>query len=127
MARSNENIGALVQILGGAPEDKKKKWCWKGLEKFVNRGDSIKDYADLSKAWPTFWPVNIRVRDSDAAGSKKVSLNWHEDAALVVARAASRARRQYSRPLQTVPNVSTVNAVCEGLPNVACHCFYSRF
>ena len=63
-----------------APEDKEKKWYWKGLERFVNTGDSMKDYDDLSKAWPTFWPANIRGFDPDFTDSKEVSLNWHANA-----------------------------------------------
>ncbi len=32
---------------------------WKGLERFVNCGDSLDDYQALGRAFPAFWPVNI--------------------------------------------------------------------
>jgi hypothetical protein len=32
---------------------------WNGLERFVNCGDSERDYAALSRAFPDFWPAEI--------------------------------------------------------------------
>src|SRR5271155_2174203 len=32
---------------------------WKGLERFVNCGDSQSDYQALGRAFPDFWPVEI--------------------------------------------------------------------
>ena len=33
---------------------------WKGLERFVNCGDSERDYRALGRAFPEFWPVEIQ-------------------------------------------------------------------
>jgi hypothetical protein len=32
---------------------------FKGLERFVNTGDSLEEYKALSKAWPDFWPLSL--------------------------------------------------------------------
>ena len=63
-----------------AVQDKPKKWFWRGLERFVNTGDSPEDYRSLAKGWPTFWPVTIEDRDSHSSGKTQVNLNWHNDA-----------------------------------------------
>jgi hypothetical protein len=36
-----------------------KERLWKGLERFVNCGDSESDYKALGRAFPDFWPVEI--------------------------------------------------------------------
>ena len=36
-----------------------KEWFLKALGRFVNTGDSIKDYEALSKAYPSMWPLAV--------------------------------------------------------------------
>jgi len=40
-----------------APSEREQ--LWKGLERFVNCGDSESDYRALGRAFPEFWPVKI--------------------------------------------------------------------
>lgn len=51
---------------------------WKGLERFVNCGDSLEDFQALSRAFPGFWPAPIENHDE-----KLVEL-WNEETQQVV-------------------------------------------
>jgi hypothetical protein len=53
--------------------DKPKQWFWKGLERFVNTGNSADDYHALASAFPTFWPLPV----GDARGNE---LGWSDPA-----------------------------------------------
>jgi len=69
---------------------------WKGLERFVNCGDSVSDYQALGRAFPDFWPVDVSHtfdlrKETRAPGDvgapalgpgkfdflRQESLNWH--------------------------------------------------
>jgi hypothetical protein len=63
-----------------AAQDKPKKWFWKGLERFVNAGDSTEDYRSLAKGWPTFWPVTIEGRDLNSRDKTLVIYDWNDEA-----------------------------------------------
>jgi len=63
-----------------AAEEKQKNWYWKGLERFINTGESLADYSGLSKAWPTFWPTTIEGQDPNTAEKMQIVLNWHANA-----------------------------------------------
>lgn len=49
---------------------------YKGLERFVNAGDDLKDYKALPKAWPDFWPFDLQ----DGHGN---SLAWADECHLL--------------------------------------------
>jgi len=65
MARhSNQGLwapgGATVHLslpIYLAPPQRER--LWKGLERFVNCGDSLEDYQALGRGWPHFWPVEV--------------------------------------------------------------------
>lgn len=53
-----------------------KERLWKGLERFVNCGDSIRDFHDLGRAFPGFWPVGIQYKpDSNEVFGRPLA--WH--------------------------------------------------
>jgi hypothetical protein len=37
-----------------------KQRLFRGLERFANTGDSPEEYRALAKAWPSFWPLDLR-------------------------------------------------------------------
>jgi len=47
-----------------APRERQR--LYKGLERFVNAGDAPEDYKALSKAWSSFWPLDLQGAWSDA-------------------------------------------------------------
>jgi hypothetical protein len=49
---------------------------WKGLERFVNCGDNVRDFQDLGRAFPGFWPVGILYRPDSKAVFPQ-DLQWH--------------------------------------------------
>jgi len=51
-----------------APEERQR--LFRGLERFANTGDDLADYNALSKAWPSFWPLNL------GGGQDHRSLQW---------------------------------------------------
>ena len=53
-----------------APAERKR--LFRGLERFVNAGDSIEEYKALGKGWPNLWPRTLL----DAQGH---SLAWADD------------------------------------------------
>jgi hypothetical protein len=59
--------------------DKPKEWFWRGLERFVNTGDSLEGYRNLAKAWPTFWPMTLEVPRHHSTNKSPVSLNWRDE------------------------------------------------
>src|SRR5579862_133021 len=44
---------------------------FRGLERFVNTGDSNGEYKALAKAWPRFWPINF--------GGVGRTLDWSDE------------------------------------------------
>ena len=40
-----------------APAERER--LWKGLERFVNCEDDLRNFQDLGRAFPSFWPVRI--------------------------------------------------------------------
>ena len=52
---------------------------FRGLERFVNTGDSGEEYAALGKAWPSFWPIDTQAPIELAnAPPKDIELiRWH--------------------------------------------------
>lgn len=53
-----------------APKERERLFC--GLERFVRTGDSIEEFRELAKLWPSFWPRTLL----DGQGS---SLAWDDD------------------------------------------------
>jgi hypothetical protein len=94
---------------GQALEDKSKRWFWKGLERFVNTGDSWKDYRDLSKAWPTFWPVNIEGRNRSVSRKAPDSLNWRDEGHQLFHFYRNTLRSNWTRNPQTSTNGKYIN------------------
>lgn len=66
-------VWALVPNDQAQSWTKPKQWFVKGLERFVNANDSMKDYQALAKAFPSFWPLPLE----DGHGH---DLSWVEDA-----------------------------------------------
>jgi hypothetical protein len=48
-----------------------RRRLFRGLERFANTGDSVEEYAALSKGWPSFWPLDLR-------GGEAQSLAWDD-------------------------------------------------
>ena len=63
-------LGTSFDVNRLAPDEKER--LFRGLQRFVNAGDSLDDYRALSKGWPGFWPHKL----FDAHGK---SLAWADD------------------------------------------------
>jgi len=64
--------GAIIRIpprMRLAPAEHER--LWKGLERFVDTGDKLEEYAALGKGWPSFWPADLRVE-------QKQPLAWND-------------------------------------------------
>jgi hypothetical protein len=96
---------------GQALEDKPKKWYWTGLERFINARDSPEDYRALSKAWPTFWPVNIKGRDPNSPGTAPARLNWRDEARPLFVFYRDTLRSIWTRNPATSTNGTFINAL----------------
>lgn len=107
-----------------ALEEKPKEWFWTGLQRFINTGDSLLDYCDLSKAWPTFWPVNIEGHDPDSGGKGPVCFNWREEAHPLFVLYRNILRSLWARNSATSTNGMFINVLFGlDLPIEAKKCF----
>src|ERR1700680_3133361 len=58
-----------------APAERER--LWKGLERFINCGDSVYDFQALSRAFPSLWPTVVENADPDLT---KRGAIWNHDA-----------------------------------------------
>lgn len=77
--------------------EKPKQWLWAGLERFANTGDSLDEYRDLAKAWPTFWPLPIE----DGHGR---DLSWDDKAHPLFIFCRDTLRNFWTRDAATISN-----------------------
>jgi hypothetical protein len=87
MARKGNQvqISTLAAPLQMRLASRNTECLWKGLERFVNCGDSIEDYQALGKAFSDFWPIRVdywsieqRQRaDGSISVGRAVLVGWH--------------------------------------------------
>jgi hypothetical protein len=53
--------------------DRPRQWFFRGLERFVNTGDSAESYEALAKAFPSFWPLPLE-------DNSRIDLSWRPEA-----------------------------------------------
>jgi len=86
-----------------------KKWLWRGLERFVNTDDSLKDYRGLAKGWPTFWPVALEDPNRDWRDKRGRSLDWCEEAHSIFILYRNILRALWTRDPATSTNGTYIN------------------
>jgi hypothetical protein len=67
---AQEATSAPLDVNRLAPAERKR--FFRGLERFVNTGDSAEEYKALAKGWRGFWPRELLDRQGH-------SLAWHDD------------------------------------------------
>lgn len=51
---------------------------FRGLERFVNTGDSLEEYKALGKGWPGFWPLDLQGGTARLQQTGSLSLAWDD-------------------------------------------------